>query len=173
MNVSHSDSLSSDQKAPFRLLRKAKLKGSITEATNKVLHIDDDSSFCRLAACMLKSADYEVHSSTESENAIELIQAEKPAVVLLDICMTGRSGLQVLRDIQNYDRSIPVIMLTGLVGEKTLVDARALGAIGCVFKPIEDWSALSRMIEGALEQTHLWREALARVKAEEAADELV
>jgi len=145
-----------------RKLQTATLPRAFTQSCETILHIDDDPNFCRAAAHILRGRGYEVTSISDPMQAMQKVDEVRPAVVLLDICMEGRSGLQILRDLQMYDRGIQVVMLTGLVAEKTLIDAHAMGAVGCLFKPVEDWQLLSNLIDGSMCRNRSWRDVLAR-----------
>lgn len=141
-------------------LRAATLPKAVTTTDELVLHIDDDPSFCRLASFKLRNRGFEVASLSDPLKVMDEVERLAPAVVLLDICMDGRSGLQILRDLQLFDRGIQVVMMTGLVAEKTLIDARSMGAAGCLFKPVADWERLFNLVDGAMERNRSWRSVL-------------
>ena len=152
-----------------RQLQTATLPRALTQESETVLHIDDDPSFCKLVSHILRSRGYEVASVSDPMQAMQKVDEVRPAVVLLDICMEGRSGLQILRDLQMVDRGIHVVMLTGLVAEKTLIDAHAMGAVGCLFKPLEDWQLLIDLIDSSLGRNRSWRAALENASKEKPA----
>lgn len=157
--IHHNSRQDSGPRGGFKL-RAATLPKVVTDTAELVLHIDDDPSFCRLTSFKLRNRGFEVESLSDPHKVMEEVERLTPAVVLLDICMDGRSGLQILRDLQLFDRGIQVVMMTGLVAEKTLIDARSMGAAGCLFKPIADWDRLFNLIDGAMERNRSWRSVL-------------
>jgi CheY-like chemotaxis protein len=78
---------------------------------------------------------FTVLSANNAEDAIKIVNREKPKLVFLDIRMHGKSGLDVLREIKAIDRSIRVVMLTVVSDEATRQKARELGADDFVAKP--------------------------------------
>jgi CheY-like chemotaxis protein len=78
---------------------------------------------------------FTVLSANNADEAIEKVKQEKPKLVFLDIRMTGRSGLDVLKEIKSIDKSIRVVMLTVVSDEATKQKAKELGADDFVTKP--------------------------------------
>ncbi len=107
-----------------------------------VLHIDDDPMFTRQIAAVLNKAGYESEMLHDPTQAVEVQRLGMHRIVLLDIHMPRRSGLQVLAELKKHDAGIQIIMLTGLVSEKTIFETMRLGAQRCFFKPTDNFQPL-------------------------------
>lgn len=90
---------------------------------------------------------YEVITVNSGMRAIKYLQTEKPDLILLDIRMNPKDGLETLREIRSMsDRSdIPVIMLTGAEDKKTVIESARLGICDYILKPFVDEDLLSRV----------------------------
>src|SRR3990172_4609870 len=94
----------------------------------KILLADDDPAVCQFVDVILKQAGYSVVRAADGVEAMERVRQSPPDLILLDILMPGRDGLDVLRSLrQNPETSqIPVIMLT----QKAQVEDRVKGLEG-------------------------------------------
>ena len=68
------------------------------------------------------------------EETLELIESKKPEVVVLDINMPKKNGLEALKEIKEKDKNIKVIMLTVENDKKTILEAIDIGADGYILK---------------------------------------
>jgi CheY-like chemotaxis protein len=87
----------------------------------KVLVVDDDPDFVKVASKVLKSAGHEVASAANGTKALETMRQNRPDLVLLDIMMSYiLDGLDVSREMAQDAalKDIPVIMVTSLTGVK-------------------------------------------------------
>ncbi len=82
----------------------------------KVLVVDDDNDALKTYADILESEGYEVSTATNGEEALDRIDRSRPDVILLDIMMPGRDGVEVARLLtQRRDtETIPIVMITAL-----------------------------------------------------------
>lgn len=99
----------------------------------KIILIEDDTYLLDIYATKLKGAGFEVITAESGEKGLELVQKEKPNLILLDILFPGKiSGFEVLKklkaDAETMD--IPVLLLTNLKDNKTISEGLKLGAIG-------------------------------------------
>jgi len=101
----------------------------------KLLAVDDEPGICDILKKTFSPIGFTVLTATNGEDALMLIEQEKPKIVFLDIRMLGLSGLEVLKEIKKKDRSIKVIMITVMDDEKTKREAKRLGADEFVTKP--------------------------------------
>lgn len=103
----------------------------------KVLLVDDEIEFTSALAERLALRGIEVQSAHNGEEALRLIEATPPQVVVLDKMMPGMGGTEVLRRIKKDHPRIQVIFLTGL--GCTIDDAEKvrLGAFECLVKPLD------------------------------------
>jgi two-component system, chemotaxis family, chemotaxis protein CheY len=101
-----------------------------------VLVCDDDADLRRILVRLLSPC-ARVLEAADGEAALELIAAEAPDVVLLDVTMPGRSGLETLQAYRDRRPCPATIMLTG-TGEISIArEALRLGAVEFVTKPFD------------------------------------
>jgi CheY-like chemotaxis protein len=105
----------------------------------KILIIDDEEDLCVLAthALTLDRSDLEVVSAKDGPSGIRLAQAEKPAVIILDVMMPKMDGYEVCRLLKAdpTTRDVPVIMLTASADPHLNQKAFEAGAVACLTKP--------------------------------------
>ena len=101
----------------------------------KLLIIDDDLPTCDLLKEFLSEKDYQVFIATTGEEGLSILRKEKPHIILLDIIMPGRSGIEVLKQIKAIDNKAKVIMLTAIEDEKVIKQVKKHGASDYVIKP--------------------------------------
>jgi DNA-binding NtrC family response regulator len=101
----------------------------------KILVIDDDELIASMLARALRTEGYDVRVETSSRDVLDRIGSWSPAVVLLDIRMPDRSGIEVLEGIAERGIQTQVIMLTADDTAETAVRAMKLGAADYVTKP--------------------------------------
>ena len=103
----------------------------------RVLVVDDEPQGVELLCEFLRGKDYQVSTATDGREALRLVKEERPHLVLLDICMPGMDGLEVLRQIREIDREVGVIMVTALHEEAIGRQAMTLGAYDYITKPVD------------------------------------
>lgn len=117
--------------------------------TKRVLIVDDEPDFCRFTALGLRKAGYDVLTATDGQKALDLVEENKPDLVLMDIGLTRESdGIELARQI-SARWQIPVVYLTGRIDDKTLILAKETEPFGYVVKPV-DYTELKTTIEIAL-----------------------
>jgi DNA-binding NtrC family response regulator len=123
----------------------------------KVLVIDDEKLVRWSLQQKLAREGYDVESVPTGEEGLERIRHDGFDVVLLDIRLPGRDGVQVLRDIMALERDLAVIMLTAEVGIARAVECVRLGAQNYLCKPFE-FDAVRVALERACAELKLRRE---------------
>ena len=118
------------------------------------LVVDDDRSLRLLVQTSLEEIQIDVIAASTAEEGLSLIAGRRPDVVLLDIMLPDRSGLEVLRDIQAIDRRLPVIFVTSDNDSGTAIEAMHLGAYDYIFKPL-DVEQLNRLVQNAIKSRQL------------------
>ncbi len=103
----------------------------------KILIADDDDILVDLVQFRLESDGHDVVAAQDGLEAIALIDAELPDLVILDAMMPMKTGAEVLTEMRARDvsRSIPVIMLTARKGQDDIVTALQSGADDYLTKP--------------------------------------
>ena len=103
---------------------------------SKLLIVDDETDIREFAKSFFKKRGIEVTTASSGKVALDLIASENPDLVLLDVRMEEITGIEVLRKIRATNNSVKVIMVTGVEEEETVKEARRLGVIGYVHKPL-------------------------------------
>ena len=101
----------------------------------KIFLVDDDELIISMLSRVLKSGGYEVRTATDAEGIVGKIKAWSPAVVLLDIRIADRNGIDVLKEIVKEELPLQVVMLTADDSAETAVKAMKLGAVDYLTKP--------------------------------------
>ncbi len=110
----------------------------------KVLIIDDDVDLLDVISYALRREGFNVQVAADGQQALQRIQSSKPDVILLDIRLPKTNGLEVLRRIREAD-DVPVIVLTALSDEETILKAFNLGADDFVTKPFSPRQLTARI----------------------------
>ncbi len=106
-------------------------------AMRRVLVVDDEPSIRDPLGRFLLARGYEVYSAEGASTALPLLERHQFGVILCDVRMPGRSGLDLLPEIRRRDPDCAVIMLTGLNDAATATEALSLGAVDYLTKPVE------------------------------------
>ncbi|HEY8004041.1 MAG TPA: sigma-54 dependent transcriptional regulator [Phenylobacterium sp.] len=124
-----------------------------------VLVVDDEADIRELVAGILADEGYAVRTANDSESALAAFRARKPALLILDIWMSGggMDGLELLDMVKTLDPDLPVIMISGHGNIETAVSAIKRGAYEFLEKPFKS-DRLLLVVERALEAANLRRE---------------
>ncbi|MFZ5426416.1 MAG: sensor histidine kinase [Thermodesulfobacteriota bacterium] len=114
----------------------------------KTLLIDDERDFVQLLAARLEARDFPVAAAYDGSEGIGAMERETPKVVVLDVNLPDRSGLEVLGEIKERWPLVQVVMLTGQSDVSTAVSGMKLGAMDYLVKPV-DIDRLARVIDKA------------------------
>jgi CheY-like chemotaxis protein len=122
------------------------------ELLRTVLIADDESSIRLLVHATIESGDYKVVEAADGAQAWAMAQELKPSLVLLDVQMPGRSGLEVLHSIKADPdlKATRVILLTSKAQERDIEVGLIAGADFYLTKPFSPLDLLTR-VEEALE----------------------
>lgn len=103
----------------------------------RILLVDDDESFTRVLKIGLETAGYEVCTENQASRALPVARAFKPDVIVLDINMPEKDGVEVSDDLREDEEmgNVPVIFLSGLLDEKDVARFEKLGATA-LCKPV-------------------------------------
>ncbi|HVV01243.1 MAG TPA: sigma-54 dependent transcriptional regulator [Verrucomicrobiae bacterium] len=116
---------------------------------SKLLLIDDEADVRYSFQRIFHSPEIELITASSGEEALELIPREKPDLVLMDIRMSGISGLETLRRIREMDSRLLVILMTAYGTTQTAIEAMKLGAYDYLLKPF-DVPRLKDLVRNAL-----------------------
>ena len=103
----------------------------------KILIVDDDVASCRTLQLHLRSQGYEVAMEHSVDEGLEAADRSDPELVILDIRMPGRSGLEGLPEFKERFPRTPVIMITAFHDMESTIEAMQKGAEDYIHKPID------------------------------------
>lgn len=112
---------------------------------SKVLIVDDEKHIRLLYAEELEEEGYDVALASDGEGILELIDREKPDVVVLDIKMVSSNGLDVLQEIRNKFYNLPVILCSAYGSYK--VDIKSIAADAYVVKSSDLTELKSKIVQ--------------------------
>jgi DNA-binding response OmpR family regulator len=113
----------------------------------KVLIVDDEPNIVAAVEFLLQRSGYDVHVARNGEEALKLVEAVNPDLVLLDVMMPLRSGYEVCKRIRENDawRHIKIIMLSAKGRDAEITKGLALGADDYVTKPFSTRDLLAKI----------------------------
>ena len=107
----------------------------ISAMSYKILYTDDDASIRTAVRGEIIGAGYELDEAGDGAEAIRKLEKNNYDLLLLDINMPGKSGLDVLRFIKEKKLSCRIIMLSGRLGFSVATETLKLGADEYITKP--------------------------------------
>lgn len=112
--------------------------------SQKILVVDDNQDVRELVLHILSADGFHVFSASDGDQALAILGANEVDLVLLDVMMPGKSGLEVLSEIRNGSNKklheIPVVMITAKSTVEDIDKALALGASSYIVKPFRGTS---------------------------------
>ena len=102
-----------------------------------ILLVDDEAEFITTLAERMQLRNLPSQHAFNGDQALQMVAALPPDVMVLDLKMPGIDGMEVLRRVKKEYPRVEVIILTGHGGEKDEVEARRLGAFEYLKKPVD------------------------------------
>ncbi len=106
-------------------------------ARKSILVVDDEKNQREILETILSGEGYDVTTASSGEAAMKFVESRRFDLVLTDLKMTGMDGLELLKELTNFDKSIIVILLTAHGSVDSAVDALRLGAFDYLQKPYD------------------------------------
>jgi CheY-like chemotaxis protein len=105
----------------------------------KILLVEDNEVNRRLAGFLLRSQGYQVREATTAAAAFEMLETDRPDLIVMDIQLPGMDGLEATRKLkeQSVTADIPVVAVTSFAMKGDREKALAAGCAGYVTKPID------------------------------------
>lgn len=119
-----------------------------------ILVVDDDPAILDMLEDLLTEADYEVSLARSADEALEIAGRLEPDMVLTDLQMPGKDGLELLAELRSLRPTTPVLIMTAFGSIRSAVAAIRAGALDYVTKPF-DREDLLLALERALERRSL------------------
>ena len=105
-------------------------------AGKSILLVEDDRFLRRACEAGLRRRGFSVLTAADGEEALRMIQAERPALVLLDLLLPKMTGVEVLRSVRREARTrdVPVLVLSNSSNERDVQEVTTLGIAGYLVK---------------------------------------
>ena len=124
------------------------------EAKATVLVVDDNTTIRALVTGIVEKAGHTTMTAADGNSGIELINAHQIDLLLLDVNMPGKNGIEVLSYLRDHHLNIPVIMISGSSDIEQAVQALKMGAYDFLVKPVNP-DKLTVTVKNALAEAEL------------------
>jgi DNA-binding response OmpR family regulator len=114
--------------------------------TVKVLLVDDEPQFVEVLAERLEARGFTVQTALTGDEGLAKLQEQEADVVILDVQMPGRDGVETLREIKRIKPLIEVIMLTGHATIESGIQGLKLGAYDYLMKPTDTEDLVAKIL---------------------------
>ena len=131
--------------------------------------IDDDKSVRRSLSLFLQSVGYQVETYESAEEFLETEKFDGAGCIILDVNMSGKSGLELQEELIKTGSDVPIIFITGKGSIQMSVNAVKKGAVNFLEKPFKEEDILNSVSESV----HLSRNLLAQKAEQKTAQNLV
>jgi DNA-binding NtrC family response regulator len=101
----------------------------------KILIIDDDLEICDMLKTFFESLGHEAKTVSIGSDALKQVVMIEPDVVFLDIRLPDKDGIDLLKEIKEVNKMLPVVVMTGYKEAEKVIDAFRFGALDCLLKP--------------------------------------
>ncbi len=114
---------------------------------NKILVVDDEPNIVLSLEFLMKQAGFEVRTAADGEAALNVIAADRPDLVLLDVMMPRKNGYEVCQTIRAHPdwKDIYIVMLTAKGREVEREKGLALGANAYITKPFSTQEVVAQV----------------------------
>lgn len=106
-------------------------------SVRRILVVDNEAKMRRILELSLKNMGHEVEQASDGEEALAAIHAAPFDLVLTDLRMPRKDGIELLTELRQEGDDVPVIMLTAYGTIETAVEAMKLGAVDYIIRPFE------------------------------------
>jgi two-component system response regulator MtrA len=110
----------------------------------RILVVDDDTALAEMIGIVLRAEGFEPHFCADGSEALAAFQRTKPDLVLLDLMLPGKNGIEVCSEIRK-ESGIPIIMLTAKSDTTEVVRGLESGADDYVVKPFNPKELVARI----------------------------
>lgn len=108
-----------------------------TEEHATLLLVDDDEDFLNVLASAMRKRGFLVTLANSAESAFDLAKQEPPEFAVVDLKMSGNSGLVLVRQLASLEAGTKIVVLTGYASIATAIEAIKLGATHYLAKPVD------------------------------------
>ncbi len=121
----------------------------MANVSEKKVLIVDDTKLGRLSVKKVLNK-LGVNETLECDNGAEvssILDKEEISLILMDILMPGKNGVETLEELKEKGSTVPVVMITADIQDSTQKICKKLGAAGFVFKPVKEETLKSALEE--------------------------
>ena len=115
---------------------------------SKILLIEDDPTLRFAVSEFLRSEEFDCRDVSSGQEGMELLSEWEPDLIITDLLMPGKDGLQVITEVRELGRAIPILVMTGggvTITSSPLLDiASTFGANATVLKPFTNSQLLEK-----------------------------
>ena len=112
--------------------------------SQRILVIEDDQSIAEIVGILLRAEGFEVSYCADGNQAMNAFQVVNPDLVLLDLMLPGRDGVEICRAIRDTS-GVPIVMLTARFDTSDVVTGLEAGADDYIVKPIKNEELMARI----------------------------
>jgi CheY-like chemotaxis protein len=102
----------------------------------KLLIVDDEIDIREFAKNFFQKRKIEVFTASGGSEAMDVVEHEQPDLILLDVRMEEMTGVEFLQKLRASGSAIRVIMVSGIEDEDVIQEAKRLGIVGFIHKPL-------------------------------------
>jgi two-component system response regulator FixJ len=114
---------------------------------SEIFIVDDDYNMREALSALFRQAGYHTASFTDGRSFVRLARDQTPACVLLDICMPGPSGLDILKEIDAKTYPAPILIISGQDDVLSVVQAMRNGAFDYIEKRLAADAIVARVVD--------------------------
>jgi len=112
--------------------------------SGRILVVDDDIPLAEMIGIVLRADGFEAIFCDNGDSAVETFRTENPDVILLDLMLPGKSGVDICREIR-AESGVPIIMLTAKTDTVDVVLGLESGADDYISKPFKHRELIARI----------------------------
>lgn len=116
----------------------------MTENAPRILIVEDEPKLASLLADYLGAAGYTPETLADGREVVPAVRARPPALILLDLMLPGRDGLDICRELRSFS-DVPIVMITARVEEIDRLLGLELGADDYICKPFSPREVVARV----------------------------
>jgi DNA-binding response OmpR family regulator len=115
----------------------------------KILFIEDEADLVEMMKIRLEANGYEMFSASDGQEGLEAAQKKLPQLILLDIVLPKRDGLEICRILKNDQKtkSIPIIIISASGGKNLPQRSLEAGADDFIWKPFDANELLGKIVK--------------------------
>ncbi len=107
------------------------------EHRETILIVDDDPGISKLLVSFFQNKGYKTLTAFNGKEALEIVERDRPAMVLLDVTMPVMDGISTMKKIREKNPQTAVVMITGMREEGVAQEAVSLGSYAYILKPFD------------------------------------